>query len=629
MSYNNNILEENNVINYSNNKDILRFITCGSVDDGKSTLIGRMLFDSKMIFKDHLEALNSDSKKYGTVEQGSLDFALLVDGLESEREQGITIDVAYRYFSTDKRKFVAADTPGHEQYTRNMATGASNSDIAIILIDARKGVLTQTRRHSHIVSMMGIKHAILVVNKMDMTAYSEEIFNNIVEEYKAITQDFGFKSIQSIPVSALLGDNITNKSKKTKWYKGPTLLEYLETIEVSNHKDTGNLDACMPVQIVSRPNSDFRGYLGQVASGEFNIGDKIKTLPSRKTSKIKSIIRADHTKGRAKSGESITILLEDEIDISRGDIIVSEKNSFEIADQFEAKILWMSDKAMISSKQYIIQLATLEALATPSKIKHKIDINSSDKIVAKELNLNELGVCNLFIDRKIPFKPFAHNKTLGSFILIDRETNETVAAGTINHVLRRSSNIHTHNFDIDLKARALQKTQEPKVIWFTGLSGSGKSTIANALEKKLYNLGKHTMLLDGDNIRHGLNKDLSFSPQDRAENIRRVGEVAKLMMESGLIVISSFISPYKSERELVRSLVGADNFIEIFVDVPLETAEERDPKGLYKKARSGEIPNFTGVNAPYEAPETPNIHIHSDKEDVGSSVDKIINYLEF
>jgi len=606
-------------------KGLLRFITCGSVDDGKSTLIGRMLYESHMLFDDQLSSLENDSKKVGT--QGNdIDFALLVDGLAAEREQGITIDVAYRFFSTDKRKYIVADTPGHEEYTRNMATGASTADVAIILVDAQQGVLTQTRRHSFIVSMVGVKKVLLAINKLDLVDYSQEVYNNIVEEYNEFAKNaLNLESITAIPISALKGDNVVNKSEKTPWYNGQTIIQYLETIEISNLKQ--NQPFRMPVQWVNRPNSNFRGFSGLIASGETNIGDKVRILPGGKTSAIKNIITWDADLTKAIAGQSVTLTLEDEIDVSRGDIIVSSTAPCGESDQFQARILWMNDDAMMPGRQYILKSSTQSAMLTLGKLKHRIDVNTLDHLPAKTLELNEIGVCNISLDKRIAFDPYNENRTMGGFIVIDRLSNNTVGMGLIDFALRRSENIHWQKMDVSQEARAEQKSQTPKIIWFTGLSGSGKSSIANILEKKLQALGKHTITLDGDNIRHGLNRDLGFTEADRVENIRRVGEVAKLMLNSGLICITSFISPFKSERMMARSLVSEHEFIEVFVDTPLSTCEERDVKGLYAKARSGEIPNFTGISSPYEAPETPEIRIDTTNTSAEEAANQIIEFL--
>jgi len=606
-------------------KKLLRFITCGSVDDGKSTLIGRMLYESHMLFDDQLSSLKSDSKKIGT--QGeNIDFALLVDGLAAEREQGITIDVAYRFFSTDKRKYIVADTPGHEEYTRNMATGASTADVAIILVDAEQGVLTQTRRHSFIVSMVGVKQVLLAINKLDLVNYSQEVYNNIVSEYKDFAENaLNLDSITSIPISALIGDNVVNKSEKTPWYKGKTIMECLETIEVTNQKKTNSFR--MPVQWVNRPNPNFRGFSGLIASGEVNLGDRVRILPGGKDSSIKSIVTWDGDLIKANAGQSVTIILEDEIDVSRGDIIATSEDPCGEADQFQTHILWMNDDAMIPGRQYLLKSSTQSATLTLGKLKYRIDVNTLDKIPAKTLKINEIGVCNISLDKRIAFDPYDKNQIMGGFIVIDRLTNNTVGMGLIDFALRRSENIHWQKMDVSQNSRAKQKSQIPKIIWFTGLSGSGKSSIANILEKKLQSLGKHTITLDGDNIRHALNRDLGFTEADRVENIRRVGEVAKLMLNSGLICITSFISPFESERTMVRSLVSEGEFIEVFVDTPLSICEKRDVKGLYAKARSGEIPNFTGISSPFESPMNPEIRIDTNNTSAEEAANQIITFL--
>ena len=606
-------------------KSLLRFITCGSVDDGKSTLIGRMLYESQMLFDDQLSALKHDSKKIGT--QGNeIDFALLVDGLAAEREQGITIDVAYRFFSTDKRKYIVADTPGHEEYTRNMATGASTADVAIILIDAEQGVLTQTRRHSFIVSMVGVKKVLLAVNKLDLVNYSQEVYNQIVSDYSDFAENaLALESITAVPISALLGDNVVEKSEKTPWYKGETIMQYLENIEVENQRKQTPFR--MPVQWVNRPNSSFRGFTGLIASGETKVGDKIRLHPGGNESTIESIITWGGELPKASAGQSVTITLNDEIDVSRGDIIATSTDPCGEADQFQSRILWMSDDAMIPGRQYIFKSNTQSATLTLGRLKHRIDVNTLDYLPAKTLELNEIGVCNISLDKRIAFDSYENNQTMGGFIVIDKLSNNTVGMGLIDFALHRSENIHWQKMDVSKESRADQKSQIPKIIWFTGLSGSGKSSIANILEKKLQSLGKHTITLDGDNIRHGLNRDLGFTAADRVENIRRVGEVAKLMLNSGLICITSFISPFESERNMVRSLMSENEFIEVFVDTPLSVCEERDVKGLYAKARSGKIPNFTGISSPYEEPKNPEIRIDTTKVSAEEAADQIINFI--
>jgi bifunctional enzyme CysN/CysC len=606
-------------------KSLLRFITCGSVDDGKSTLIGRMLYESHMLFDDQLSSLESDSKKIGT--QGdNIDFALLVDGLAAEREQGITIDVAYRFFSTDKRKYIVADTPGHEEYTRNMATGASTADIAIILVDAEQGVLTQTRRHSFIVSMVGVKKVLLAINKLDLVDYSEEVYNNIVSEYQEFANNaLNIDSITPIPISALMGDNVVHKSENTPWYNGQTIMQYLETVEVHDQKISQSFR--MPIQWVNRPNSEFRGFSGLIASGEIKSGEEVKILPGGKKSSIKDIVTWSGNLESASAGQSVTVTLDDEIDISRGDVMISAKSSCGESDQFQAHVLWMNDDAMMPGRQYLLKSNTQSATLTLGKLKHKIDVNTLEHLPAKILQLNEIGVCNLSLDKRIAFDPYEENQTMGGFIIIDRMSNNTVGMGLIDFALRRSENIHWQKMDVSKESRAKQKLQTPKVIWFTGLSGSGKSSIANILEKKLQSLGRHTITLDGDNIRHGLNRDLGFTEADRVENIRRVGELAKLMLDGGLICITSFISPFESERSMARTLVSENEFIEVFVDTPLSVCEQRDVKGLYAKARAGEIPNFTGISSPFEAPKNPEIRIDTTNISAEEAANQIVEFL--
>ena len=606
-------------------KSLLRFITCGSVDDGKSTLIGRMLYESQMLFDDQLSALKNDSKKLGT--QGDeIDFALLVDGLAAEREQGITIDVAYRFFSTDKRKYIVADTPGHEEYTRNMATGASTADVAIILIDAKQGVLTQTRRHSFIVSMVGVKKVLLAVNKLDLVDYSEDIYRQIVSDYSDFAESaLNIESITAVPISALLGDNVVERSENTPWYNGETIMQYLENIEVQNQRKQASFR--MPVQWVNRPNPNFRGFSGLIASGETKIGDKVRLHPGGKESTIESIVTWEGELQQASAGQSVTITLNDEIDVSRGDIIATPTDPCGESDQFQSRILWMSADAMIPGRQYIFKSNTQSATLTLGKLKHRIEVNTLDHLPAKTLELNEIGVCNISLDKRIAYDSYDNNQTLGGFIVIDRLTNNTVGMGLIDFALHRSENIHWQKMDVSKESRAEQKSQTPKIIWFTGLSGSGKSSIANILEKKLQALGKHTITLDGDNMRHGLNRDLGFTAADRVENIRRVGEVAKLMVNSGLICITSFISPFESERKMARSLVSENEFIEVFIDTPLSVCEERDVKGLYAKARSGQIPNFTGISSPYEPPEKPEIRIDTTKLSAEAAANQIIEFI--
>jgi bifunctional enzyme CysN/CysC len=606
-------------------KTLLRFITCGSVDDGKSTLIGRLLYESKMLFEDQLSQLEADSKKVGT-QGGDLDFALLVDGLSAEREQGITIDVAYRFFSTDKRKFIVADTPGHEQYTRNMFTGASTADVAVILIDGRKGVLTQTRRHSYLVSLIGIRHVVVAINKLDMVDYSQEVFERIDREYREFAAGLGLQNIVTIPMSALKGDNITEKSSNTPWYTGPTLMGHLETVEV---EDSANASGPfrLPVQWVNRPNLDFRGYSGTIVGGSVRPGDRVRVSPSGRESKVARIVTQDGDLEQGVSGQAITLTLEDEIDISRGDVLSAVAAPIGVADQFEATIVWMAEEPMLPGRSYLLKLGTKTVTATGAPPKYKVNVNTLEHLAAKKLDLNEIGVCNLSFDQQVAFDPYKDNRDTGGFILIDRLTNSTVGAGLLNFALRRSQNIHWQAIDVNKKAHAELKLQKPCVLWFTGLSGAGKSTVANMVERKLYALGRHTYLLDGDNVRHGLNKDLGFSEVDRVENIRRVGEVARLMVDAGLITLVSFISPFRSERAVARNLLADDEFFEVFIDTPIAVAEDRDPKGLYKKARRGELKNFTGVDSPYEAPENPDVHIDTTRTTPEEAAELIIAHL--
>jgi len=603
-------------------KSLLRFITCGSVDDGKSTLIGRLLYDSKMIFEDQLAALEADSKKVGTQGQ-EIDFALLVDGLAAEREQGITIDVAYRFFSTDKRKFIVADTPGHEQYTRNMVTGASTADLAVILIDARKGVLTQTRRHSFLVSLIGIEHVVLAINKMDLVDWSQERFDAILSDYRAFADQIGLKDITAIPISGLKGDNIASRSGNSPWYNGPVLMDHLETVAL-DEDHLRQRPFRMPVQWVNRPNLDFRGFSGLIASGVVRPGDKIRSLPSGRTSTIARIVTKDGDLAIASAGQSVTLTLADEIDASRGDVLAAADAPCEVADQFETTLVWMADEPMLPGRPYWLKLGAKLVSAQISDIKHKINVNTLEHLAAKTLGLNEIAVVNLGTDQPIAFDPYGEDKDLGGFILIDRMTNATVAAGTIHFALRRSHNIHWQALDVSRESRAQAMGQKPAVLWFTGLSGAGKSTIANVLEKKLFAEGRRTYILDGDNVRHGLNKDLGFTDADRVENIRRVAEVVRLMADAGLIVIVSFISPFRAEREMARKLMPEGEFIEVFVDTSLAEAERRDVKGLYKKAREGALKNFTGIDSPYEAPEAPEIRIDTAKASAEQAADEIV-----
>jgi len=607
-------------------KSLLRFITCGSVDDGKSTLIGRMLYDSKLLFEDQLATIEKDSKKWGT--QGDeIDFALLVDGLSAEREQGITIDVAYRFFATEHRKFIVADTPGHEQYTRNMVTGASTADAAVILVDARQGVLTQTRRHSYLVSLLGIRHVALAINKMDLVDYSEERYQEIVEEYRQFADRIGLQEFIPIPLSALKGENIVQPSLEMSWYHGPTLVGYLETIEVD---DTRMQQAPfrLPVQWVNRPDSSFRGFTGMIVAGTVKPGDRVRVQPSGKESTVARIVTYDGDLEQAVAGQSITLTLNDEIDISRGAVISGSDSPAQVADQFEAKVVWMADEALYPGRAYLMKIGANSVPCSITDIKYQVNVNTLEHIAAKKLELNEIGFCNLSLDRSVPFDPYVENRDTGSFILIDRLNNNTVGAGMLDFALRRAHNIHLQHTDIDKAARAVSKGQKPCVLWFTGLSGSGKSTVANLVEKKLHAQGYHTYLLDGDNVRHGLNRDLGFTEADRVENIRRVAEVAKLMVDAGLIVLTAFISPYRAERRLARQLFQEGEFFEVYMDTPLEIAEERDPKGLYKKARRGELKNFTGIDSPYETPEDPELSISTAEVSADEAAVEVIRALQ-
>jgi bifunctional enzyme CysN/CysC len=606
-------------------KSLLRFITCGSVDDGKSTLIGRLLYDSKMIFEDQLAALEADSKKVGTQGQ-EIDFALLVDGLAAEREQGITIDVAYRFFATEKRKFIVADTPGHEQYTRNMVTGASTADLAIILIDARKGVLTQTRRHSYLAHLIGIRNLVLAVNKMDLIGYDRARYEAIVEDYRAFAKSIGITAFTPMPISGFKGDNITANSPNMPWYTGLPLMAHLETVELDTTVDQARAFR-LPVQWVNRPNLDFRGFSGLIASGVVRKGDAIRVLPSGKTSTVSRIASFDGDLDQAVAGQSITLCFADEIDCSRGDVITRAEQPTEVADQFESTIVWMSDEALVPGRPYWLKLGTQTVTARVQAPEYQVNVNTLEHLAVKTLELNAIGVAKITTERAIPFEPYAENRALGGFILIDKFTNATVAAGMLQFSLRRAQNVHWQALDVTRELRASLKGQQPAVLWFTGLSGSGKSTIANLVEKKLAHLGKHTFLLDGDNVRHGLNKDLGFTQADRIENIRRIGEVAKLMTDAGLIVLTAFISPFRAERELVRSMLPSGEFIEVFVDTPLVEAEKRDVKGLYKKARAGQLPNFTGIDSPYEAPERPEIRIDTTRLTAEAAADLIVGHL--
>lgn len=604
------------------NKSLLRFITCGSVDDGKSTLIGRLLYESKTLFEDQLDGLEAESKRFGT-QGGAIDFALLVDGLAAEREQGITIDVAYRFFSTDRRKFIVADTPGHEQYTRNMVTGASTADAAVILCDARAGILTQTRRHSYLVSLLGIRNVVLAVNKMDLMHYDESVYDALVEEYLTFAEPLGIENITAIPMSALEGDNVTAPSARMPWYHGTTLLAWLETVRVDNEL-LQEQPLRMPVQWVNRPNLDFRGYAGTLVSGTVKPGDAIRVQPSGRTSSVARIVTMDGDLDRAVAGQSVTLTLADEIDASRGDVISSSTDPAGSADQFEATVVWMHEEPLLPGRPYLLKLGTRTVTATVTSIRHEVNVNTLEESAARQLELNAIAVCHLKTDRALPFDAYADNRDLGGFILIDRIANATVGAGMLNFALRRADNIHRQATDVNRSARAAMKGQKPCVVWFTGLSGAGKSTIANLVEVKLAELGHHTYLLDGDNVRHGLNKDLGFTDADRVENIRRIGEVAALMVDAGLIVLTAFISPFRSERALARSLVGDGMFMETYVETPLAIAEQRDPKGLYGKARRGELKNFTGIDSPYEAPETPEILVDTSAMSAEQAAERIV-----
>ena len=597
-------------------KDLLRFLTCGSVDDGKSTLIGRLLHDSKLVFDDQLSTLAKDSARHGTTGD-HIDFALLVDGLEAEREQGITIDVAYRFFTTPKRSFIVADTPGHEQYTRNMATGASKADLAVILIDARKGVLVQTRRHTLICSLLGLRHLVVAINKIDLMAYQQDVFAKIAAEYQSFAQALGFASIVAIPISARFGDNITTLSDQTPWYHGPALLDYLETIEVE--ADITAKPFRFPVQWVNRPDLDFRGYAGTVVAGAIRAGDAVVVAGSGQLSRVKQILTYEGPQAEATAGDAITLTLTDNIDVARGDLLVPPGSRPELSDQFAAHLIWMSEQALMPGRSYLARIGTQTTPVSITGIKYRIDVNTREHLAAHTLGLNDIGLCNLATPRPVAFDPYDQNRATGSFIVIDRLTNHTVGAGMIAFGLRRGTNIHRQRELIGKAERSELKHHRPAILWFTGLSGAGKSTIANIVEQKLHAAGCHTMLLDGDNVRHGLNRDLGFTEACRVENIRRAGEVAKLMLDAGLIVVCSFISPYRAEREMVRALVAEHEFIEVFVDTPIEECERRDPKGLYAKARAGKIKNFTGYDAPYEAPTDPEIHLHT----VGQPADQL------
>jgi bifunctional enzyme CysN/CysC len=603
---------------------LLRFITCGSVDDGKSSLIGRLLHESKMIFEDQLATLEDDSKRIGT-RGGELDYALVVDGLAAEREQGITIDVAYRFFSTDKRKFIVADTPGHEQYTRNMVTGASTADLAVILIDARKGVLTQTRRHSYVVALLGIRRVVLAVNKMDLVDYSEGVFADIERDYREFARRIKLEAITCIPVSAVAGDNIVARSERTPWYRGPGLLEYLETAPLAD--ESADRPFRMPVQWVNRPNADFRGFAGMIASGTVRSGDAVRVLPSGRCSTVARILVGEADAPEAMTAQSVTLTLTDQIDVSRGDVLCAPDAPPGVANQFEATIIWMHDAPLLQGRTYLLKIGTKTVTATVAPIKYRVNVNTLEHLAAKKLELNDIGVCGLELSSAVAFEPYDDSRILGGFILIDRLTNNTVGAGLLHFALRRSQNVHWQALDVNKGARAQLSHQKPCILWFTGLSGAGKSTIANLVEKRLHADGRQTYLLDGDNVRHGLNKDLGFTNEDRVENIRRVAEVARLMVDAGLIVLVSFISPFRSERRMARGLVEPGEFFEVFVDTSLAAAEARDVKGLYKKARRGELKNFTGIDSPYEVPEAPEIHLDTSSLEPESAAAQVIAHL--
>ena len=606
-------------------KSLLRFITCGSVDDGKSTLIGRLLYDSKMLFDDQLAAVEADSRKWGT-QGGDIDFALLVDGLSAEREQGITIDVAYRFFSTERRKFIVADTPGHEQYTRNMVTGASTADLAVILIDARKGVLTQTRRHSFLVSLIGIRQVVLAVNKMDLVGYDPATFDRVAADYRAFAAQIGLDDITAIPVSGLKGDNVMQPGNAMPWYVGPSLMEFLQACPIDETR-LQRQPLRLPVQWVNRPHADFRGFCGLLASGQVRPGDRVRVQPSGRESTVARIVGFTGDRDLAVAGESVNLTLTDELDVSRGDVITAAAAPAEVADQFECHLVWMDDEALLPGRPYVLKIGACSVNATVTDIKHKVNVNTLEHTATRTLALNEIGVCNISLDRAVAFEPYAVNRELGGFILIDRLSNRTVGAGMLRFALRRAHNIHLQALDIDKAARAALLGQQPAVLWFTGLSGAGKSSIANLVAGKLHAQGRLTYLLDGDNVRHGLSRDLGFTDADRVEHIRRVAEVARLMADAGLIVITAFISPFRSERALARSLLAPGEFIEIHVDVPLAVAEARDAKGLYAKARRGELPHFTGIDSPYEPPGSPELHLPADRLSAVEAADQVVAFL--
>ncbi len=601
-------------------KDMLRFLTCGSVDDGKSTLIGRLLYESHLVFEDHLAALEVDSRKVGT-QGGDLDFALLVDGLSAEREQGITIDVAYRFFSTERRKFIVADTPGHEQYTRNMVTGASTADAAVVMIDARKGVLTQTRRHSYLVALLGIEHVVVAINKLDIVDYDQATYDRIEADYRELAAEIGLDDVTCIPLSALRGDNIIERSANTPWYSGPTLLEHLESVDITDRAARSPFR--MPVQWVNRPNLDFRGFSGLVVGGAVRVGEAVRTMPSGLTSTVKTISTFDGPLDEAVAGQSVTLVLDDEIDVSRGDVFCAAGDAPDVADQFEAHVVWMHEDELLPGRPYLLKLGTTTVSATLSVPKHIVDVNTLNHLAGKTLGLNEIGVCTITTDRPVTFDPYEINRDTGGFVLIDRLNNATVGAGMLQFALRRSQNVPWQKVDVTPASRSALKDHDAAVVWFTGLSGAGKSTIANVTEQALHAAGVHTFMLDGDNVRHGLNHDLGFTDADRVENVRRIAEVARLMADAGLVVLVSFISPFRAERQLARDLAGEGRFVEVFVDTPLAEAEARDPKGLYDKARRGDLANFTGIDSPYEAPEDPDVRIqtmHTSPDDAAAAV---------